>query len=479
MIRPTSTEAFVKQDRQRWEPNISTTAPGLLDSHRLIKTGCIIFLPLAITLITVATSVRYMHTPGNKALFPASSTPSSDERRLADDGAEVTHWQWRWPSGTPGGGRNDMLTTEQIETPSLIIDWKEPTLVPHFKELVAARAADEFSSAGTSVTPPKAQLAPGANHKSGQSSGDKHHAAGASAPFHLDRKRGNNDSENVQATSGASQGRGTKGRPYAPFIRTREEQPFSPHALGPSSKRATRKAERGWPSQGYVSTNRTSASSKGYRSQTAHNGSTSLRHRLRHGDAIRTAPPRLPVYTPERFFKRETTRPPVKDFRHEFQRCLLLLISDVPYDDPDFEWETTPQPPVQTRLFLPSSEDTSLNQPSRSGTQLTQPQEPVMGDPVVQQPATSSEHTQEMDYDSSVPGSEVPAPCAKHATVPAQNTPPTKKRCVLYDFGENDSPATILHLSIIKTHEGFVNRGICINAITFSGNVALKTNTRK
>ncbi|KAH9371080.1 hypothetical protein HPB48_015686 [Haemaphysalis longicornis] len=83
------------------------------------------------------------------------------------------------------------------------------------------------------------------------------------------------------------------------------------------------------------------------------------------------------------------------------------------------------QVPASAALCTQAS--ASLNQPSCSDTQLTQQQEPVMGDPVVQQPDTSTEHTQEMDYDSSVPGSEVPAPCAKHATVPAQDTPPTKK----------------------------------------------------
>lgn len=310
MLRSSSTEAFVNQERRRLEPKTSITASDLLDSHRLIKTGCIIFLPLAITLVTVATSLRYMHTPGNQALFPASSTPSRDERRLAEDGAEVTYWPWRWPSGTPGGGRTATLTTEQIENTSLAIDSKEPTLVSYSKAPVTARAADEFRLAGTSVTPPKAQFARDANLDAlGQPNGDRHDSA-SPAPFHFDRNRGNNDSENVKATSDAPQGRVTKGRPYAPFIRNRETQPLPPYALAPFSERATRNAERGWPSLGYASTHRTSASSRGYRSKTARNGSTSLRHRRRHGDAIRKAPPRLPVYTPERLFKRETTRPP-------------------------------------------------------------------------------------------------------------------------------------------------------------------------
>ncbi|KAH9372036.1 hypothetical protein HPB48_012760 [Haemaphysalis longicornis] len=83
------------------------------------------------------------------------------------------------------------------------------------------------------------------------------------------------------------------------------------------------------------------------------------------------------------------------------------------------------QVPASAALCTQAS--ASLNEPSCSGTQFTQQQEPVMGDPVLQQPATSSEHTQEMDYDSSVPGSEVPAPCAKHATVSAQDTPPLRR----------------------------------------------------
>ncbi|KAH9378700.1 hypothetical protein HPB48_015789 [Haemaphysalis longicornis] len=84
------------------------------------------------------------------------------------------------------------------------------------------------------------------------------------------------------------------------------------------------------------------------------------------------------------------------------------------------------QVPVSAALSTQAS--ASLNQPSCSGAEFTQQQQPPIVDPVVQEPTLSPEQAQDMDYDSSVPATgTVPAPCATHTTSTAQDAPPHKK----------------------------------------------------